>query len=130
MEEKQELFTILLTLEEKNYLSNLLHGYAEKLNQAMHSENSMRINKGLEEKLDKAKENQSLLPSTDMTDMFKVIETMYKQPKNIVLDIKEVPDNMTTDEVINTFREKGVLLVQSRGDTKPVNSYIAGQLKG
>lgn len=130
MKEKQELFTILLTLEERNYLSNLLHGYAEALNQSVHSENSMRINKGLEEKLDKAEKSQSLIPSTDMTDMFKVIETMYKQPKNIVLDIKEVPDNMTIDQVINTFREKGVLLVQSRGDAEPVNSYIAGQLKG
>ena len=115
MEEKEKTYTINLTEKEKEYLINLLQnqdsGKAEFINVSIGTKLIMSTD--------------SCLSSTiNPADMLEVMKSMYAIPKNVILDVKEVPDNMTREDVIDIFKEIGVLLIQSRGDTKPVNSRI------
>ena len=115
MEEKEKTYTINLTEKEKEYLMSLLQnqdsGEAEFINVSIGTKLAMSAD--------------SCLSSTiDPADMLEVMKSMYTIPKNVILDVKEIPDNMTREDVIGTFKESGILLIQSRGDTKPVNSRI------
>lgn len=129
MEKEAKLYTMYLTEEEKNYLTGVLKNNNVKLDEDVEIDNSSTICDSIKHKLEISEQfpTTSWPTTTDMSAMYDVVKTMYLAPKNVVLDTRELPDDMTKDQVINTFKESGVLVVKSMKGKDKINSYVVSK---